>query len=41
MESYQLKNGTKVFQYGLPIETKAVIAPKRKMKLKCDLDVKF
>ena len=41
METYILKNGTKVFKYGYPIETGAVIETKIKAKVENNLDIKF
>lgn len=41
METYKLKNGTKVFKYGHPIETGAVVEEKIKTILEEDLDIQF
>jgi alpha-glucosidase len=41
MKTYKLEDGTKVFKYGNPIETEAVVAGKIKTKLENDLDIKF
>jgi alpha-glucosidase len=41
METYILKNGTKVFKYGHPIETEVVVETKIKAKLENNLDIKF
>lgn len=41
MKSYKLKNGTKVYKYGNPIETGAVIEEKIEIKLEEHLDIRF
>lgn len=41
MKSYKLKNGTKVYKHGNPIETGAVIEEKIEIKLEEHLDIRF
>lgn len=41
MDTYKLKNGTKVFRYGNPIETGAVVEEKIETKLENNLNIKF
>jgi len=41
MITYILKNGTRVFQYGNPIETGAVVEEKIPLEIKSNLNIKF
>ncbi|MCF6460814.1 glycoside hydrolase family 31 protein [Clostridium sp. Cult3] len=41
MKTYKLKNDTKIFEYGHPIETGAVVEAKIKTKLEEDLYIRF